>query len=180
MTGVPVVEVHAVAPKSLSGYREQLIAVAAQAFGIAPWAEAPIDAVRLVDGMWCAFGRQDFTAVAALDGPHLVGFAYGYTDTRCGGLDPHAAAPYQAFEVLELAVGSAYQRRGIGRALHDALLADAPGPRLLLTHPEAAARHSYLRWGWADLGEVADHNGQPRVLMRHEPASPRNAAPESE
>jgi hypothetical protein len=46
MTGVPVFEVHAVAPKFLIGYREQFIAVADQAFGIAPWTEAPIDAVH--------------------------------------------------------------------------------------------------------------------------------------
>jgi GNAT superfamily N-acetyltransferase len=119
--------------------------------------------------MWCVFGRPDFTAVAALDGPYLVGFAYGYTDTRCASLDPRPGGPYPAFEVVELAVGLAYQHRGIGRALHDALLADAPSPRLLLTHPEAAARRSYLRWGWTEIGEVAAHSGRPTVLMRHDP-----------
>ena len=149
---------------ALIGYREQLVAVAAQAFSAPPWSEKPIDAVRLVDHMWCALGRPGFAAVVALDGPHLVGFAYGHTDTRCAALDPRTDGGYEAFELIELAISPAYQGGGIGRALHDALLAGAPGPRLLLTHPDAPARKRYLAWGWEDLGEIPG-DAQPRVLM---------------
>ena len=64
-------------------------------------------------------GRRDFTAVAAVDGPHLAGFAYGYTDTVCAGLDPASTAVHEAFEVIELAVATFYRSRGIGRARPD-------------------------------------------------------------
>ena len=185
MTGVPVSEDHhslrslphdgpaahvfAVTAGALVQRREELIAVAAQAFGAAPWYERPVEAVRVVDRMARSLGRRDFAAVAALDGPHLTGFAYGYTDTACAALDPMAAEGYDAFEVVELAVATAYQGRGIGHALHDALLAGTTAPRLLLTHPAAPARLRYQAWGWTERGYVVSPvSGQQLVLMRHD------------
>ena len=70
-------------------------------------------------GCGATLGRRDFTAVAAVDGPHLAGFAYGYTDTVCAGLDPASTAVHEAFEVIELAVATFYRSRGIGRARPD-------------------------------------------------------------
>jgi len=166
------VHVTAIPAIALIRYREQLIAVAAQAFGAAPWTETPIDTVRVIDRMWCAFGRRDFTAVAALDGPYLVGFAYGLTDDHCVRMDPALSELTEAFEVVELAVAVAYQGRGIGRALHDALLAEAPTPRLLLTHPDATARGLYMRWGWTEAGITsAPRSGHPVIRMRHDARS---------
>ena len=154
-------------PADLIPLREELIALAAQAFCAAPWNEGPADAVRAIDRMWGYLDGPDFAAVIAVENEHLIGFAYGVTDSVCAALHPGPSAPAEAFEVVELAVVPAFQGRGIGRALHDSLLATAPDLRLLLTHPAAPARDGYRRWGWIDLGLVRMPAGRELILMQH-------------
>ncbi|MEK9523280.1 GNAT family N-acetyltransferase [Streptomyces venezuelae] len=148
-----------------AGHRDELLALCAQAFCGAPWHEPPRGALRTVDRLLdSAARRDDFTAVAALgaDGA-LLGFAAGWTDTVLTGAEP-------AFELAELVVAPGHQGLGIGRALHDALLAAAaPGPALLMTLdvPELTGR--YARWGWT----VADRRRPGReereyAVMRRE------------
>ncbi|NUR59860.1 MAG: GNAT family N-acetyltransferase [Catenulispora sp.] len=153
-------------PSELVGLREELIAVAAEAFSAPPWNEGPDDAAGLVDGMLGKVERRDFTAVAAFDDGRLAGFAYGHTGSTTAGLHPGPLAPAEAFEVIELAVATAYQGRGIGRMLHNALIAHAPSPRMLLTHHEAPARGAYARWGWTEVASVTTLSGHERVLMQ--------------
>ncbi|GAA1990017.1 GNAT family N-acetyltransferase [Catenulispora subtropica] len=155
-------------PSTLAPLREAVLAVAAQAFAIPPWNEKPSDAINIVDRMWDVTTRPDFIATAAFDGPHMIGFTYGYTDDRLTTMwSDEAGSAAEAFEVIELAVAPSYQGLGVGKRLHDALLADAPSPRLLLTHPEAPARHAYGRWGWTEVAEAVMPAGHPIVLMRH-------------
>ncbi|MFI8368747.1 GNAT family N-acetyltransferase [Streptomyces sp. NPDC085466] len=132
-------------PEEAPARRDELIALCAQAFAGAPWHEPPLGAVRTVNRLLdSAARRPDFHAATAL-GPdgELLGLAAGWTDTALSG-----AAP--AFELAELVVAPAHQGRGIGRALHDALLVVAEaGPALLMTLdvPELTGR--YARWGWS-------------------------------
>ncbi|MFH9723899.1 GNAT family N-acetyltransferase [Streptomyces sp. NPDC017254] len=125
-------------------HRDELLALCAQAFCGAPWHEPPRGAVRTVDRLLDSAARKDgFSAVIALDADDaLIGLAAGWTDTILTGGEP-------AFELAELVVAPGSQGSGIGRRLHDALLATGtPGRALLMTLdvPELTGR--YERWGW--------------------------------
>ncbi|MGW0119121.1 GNAT family N-acetyltransferase [Streptomyces sp. NPDC003327] len=162
--------------------RDELIALCAQAFVGPPWHEPPLGAVRTVDRLLgrAAADRPGLHVVAALApgtedtkggggyaGGALLGFAAGWTDTALSG-----AAP--AFELAELVVAPAHQGRGIGRALHDALLGTAgvrtaPGPALLMTLdvPELTCR--YARWGWTVVDRRRpEGDGRDYVVMRRD------------
>ncbi|MFJ5138012.1 GNAT family N-acetyltransferase [Streptomyces sp. NPDC088707] len=127
-----------------AGHRDELLTLSAQAFCGAPWHEPPLGAVRTVDRLLdSAARRDDFTAVVALDDDGaLLGFAAGWTDTVLTGAGT-------AFELAELVVAPGHQGRGIGRGLHDALLAAGrPGPALLMTLDVPELTDRYARWGW--------------------------------
>lgn len=149
--------------------REELIALCAQAFGRPPWHDPPSRSIRQVDRMLTAAAEaQGFCCVTATDeAGALTGFACGWTDSFCARLSGAADDIETAFELAELAVAPAHQGRGLGHALHDALLADAPTPRLLLTLPVPELRDRYERWGWRVLDEIVMKEGEtPYALMR--------------
>jgi hypothetical protein len=58
------------------------------------------DAILLIDRMASAVDLPDFAAVAVLDREHVIGFAYGYTDTRLAALDPAVGSAHSAFELI--------------------------------------------------------------------------------
>ncbi len=104
--------------------------------------------------------RDGFRCAIARDGDAVVGFAYGYTGERGQWWSDQIAANAPAhvverwlgghFEFVELAVEPAVQQQGIGRALHDALLAGLPHERALLTTytDDRPAPRLYRRLGW--------------------------------
>ncbi|MFF8275190.1 GNAT family N-acetyltransferase [Streptomyces lateritius] len=143
--------------------RDELIALCAQAFCGAPWHEQPRGALRTVERLLArAAGQPGFSCVAAFDPDGaLVGLAAGWLDSALSGGD-------ETFELAELVVAPAHQGRGLGRTLHDALLATAPVPRLLMTLDTPGLRDRYERWGW-DVVERRRPEKDPRdfVVMRH-------------
>ncbi|MFE5511864.1 MULTISPECIES: GNAT family N-acetyltransferase [unclassified Streptomyces] len=145
--------------------RDELLALCAQAFCGAPWHEPPLGAVRTVERLLgSAVGRPDFRAVAAL-GPddELLGFTAGWTDTVLTGREP-------AFELAELVVAPAHQGLGLGRALHDAILAEAaPGSRLLMTLDVPELTKRYEGWGWTVYDRrTPGTSGRAYAVMRRE------------
>ena len=64
------------------------------------------------------------------------------------------------FEFVELAVDPIHQRRGIGGALHDALLQSLPHDRALLStwQEERPARSLYLSRGWRIVVQKLDES----------------------
>ncbi|MFG2867629.1 GNAT family N-acetyltransferase [Streptomyces sp. NPDC048338] len=163
------------------GLRDELIALCAQAFCGAPWHEPPRGALRIVERLLGRTGGQGFRCVAAFDGGTLparararagapgaegaggalAGFAAGWSDRALSGAD-------DAFELAELVVAPAHQGRGLGRALHDALLDRAPAPRLLMTLDVPELRDRYVRWGWRVVERrLPEKDPRPFVVMRH-------------
>ncbi|MFD7323726.1 GNAT family N-acetyltransferase [Streptomyces sp. NPDC059875] len=147
----------------VAGRRDELIALCAQAFCGAPWHDTPRGAVRTVERLLAHAGQPDFRCVAGLDADDaLTGFAAGWVDSALSGAE-------QTFELAELVVAPAHQGRGLGRTLHDALLAGAPAPRLLMTLDVPELRERYERWGWSVERRVSPGEKDPRdyVVMRH-------------
>jgi ribosomal protein S18 acetylase RimI-like enzyme len=119
-----------------------------------------------------------FLAARAADGT-LLGTVYGYTgaygqwwtdqvaaamdvETRAAWLDP----PH--YEVVELHVRPRHQRRGIGSALLDELLARQSHERALLTADPSRPQPLpfYRKHGWQPLAEVRfTAGGVPRVVL---------------
>ncbi len=116
--------------------------------------------------------REGCRLVAALGDDDVVrGFGYGYTGERGQWWSDHVvgAVPSEVadawvgghFELVEMATEPAYQGRGIGAQVHDALLAGLPHDRALLgTYPdERPAVRLYRSRGWrrlASLSETSD------------------------
>ncbi len=106
--------------------------------------------------------RPDFKLVATRSGGAVTGFAYGFTGDR-GQWWPDRiaeAAPELAeewvgghFEFVELAVAASAQRQGLGAELHDALMADLPNTKALLSTyaDDRPAPRLYRRKGWQVL-----------------------------
>jgi ribosomal protein S18 acetylase RimI-like enzyme len=105
--------------------------------------------------------REGFRAVIARGGDgRLAGFAYGYRgaagqwwhDLVAAALGPDGAARWLApghFEFVELHVRRDLWGRGVGGALHDALLAPESGPAVLSTQRDnRRALRLYRRRGW--------------------------------
>jgi ribosomal protein S18 acetylase RimI-like enzyme len=124
--------------------------------------------------------RGGFTFVTARTAAgSLVGFAYGYEggpgewwhDRVAAAMSPGQRDDWLApghFEFTELQVAPDLEGRGIGGALHDALLADARGPTAVLSTEVSneRARGFYARRGWETLvDEIAFGGDYPPFVV---------------
>lgn len=120
--------------------------------------------------------RKGLHAVAAVDGPRLVGITYGYRgapgqwwhDQVRTAMDQTVAACWlnDTFEVCELHVRPELQGTGLGHALLEDLLAQAGTTTAVLTTPdlETRARRFYRTGGWVDLVRDLSFPGDPRTF----------------
>ncbi len=127
-----------------------------------------------------------FWAAVAPDGA-LAGMAYGYTggpgqwwtDCVSAGLTATARDRWLAghFELVELAVCPAAQGQGLGRGLHDTLLAALPHPTACLSTiaVETVALAMYRRTGWQTLLAPFRFPGvsEPYIIMGYDLAAAR-------
>jgi len=107
--------------------------------------------------------RDGFVAVTAMLKRDLHGFGYGYPgvpgdwwhDVVTGAMDRTAARKWMSdvFELAELHVEPAWQRRGLGRTLLQTLLDNSTSRTVVLsTHDrESPARRLYRWFGFVDL-----------------------------
>jgi GNAT superfamily N-acetyltransferase len=117
--------------------------------------------------------------VAEVGDGTIAGFVYGYHsepgrwwhDTVAKAIREHGAEAYlaNAFEFVEFAVTPEHQGRGIGTALHDAILGQTVESFALLSTDAGInpAHELYLRLGWTDLVRdfVYPGGGGVAVLM---------------
>jgi ribosomal protein S18 acetylase RimI-like enzyme len=101
----------------------------------------------------------------------LVGFGYGFTlpadTTRWSRLtepvssEVSAEWPGRTFVLFDYAVARSWRGEGIGRAVHDRLLASRPEERATLTVQPTAleTKRIYERWKWRWLGQVEGGEG---------------------
>jgi ribosomal protein S18 acetylase RimI-like enzyme len=121
--------------------------------------------------------RRDFLFLVAREDDRVVGFAYGYTGAYGHWWTEHVARSLTAaqraewldpphYEIVELHVRPAWQRRGIGSALLAQLLTRQPHDRALLSTQTGArkARTFYAKNGWQELASVDFGRGYPPYL----------------
>jgi ribosomal protein S18 acetylase RimI-like enzyme len=132
---------------------------------------AEVYAERAGDGAVAGFAdrfavqrrQPGFVLAEARHGGYLVGFAFGmplrpstswWRDlTAPLPADVTTERPGRTFALAELAVRPAWRRQGIGRDLHDLVLAGRPEERATLTVlPSAtAAQRAGQAWGWRKI-----------------------------
>ncbi|MGW0707106.1 GNAT family N-acetyltransferase [Streptomyces sp. NPDC002643] len=117
------------------------------------------------------FSRPGFALVAARDRGRLIGFVFGYLlpagDTHWwGGVQPKPSAEFLAetgsrtWVLSEIEVRREWQGKGMGRALHDAVLGARDAERATLaTGPDAPAQAIYESWGWRRVGRIPGDEG---------------------
>jgi GNAT superfamily N-acetyltransferase len=117
--------------------------------------------------------RESFGIAIATHNDQLIGFAYGVTlspDTGWwSGLpedvsdDITTECPGRTFALIDFAVREDWRGKGIGRELHDRLLASRPEERATLTvQPTAIETHRiYYHWGWQKVGQLKAAYGAP-------------------
>ncbi|MEY9839577.1 GNAT family N-acetyltransferase [Streptacidiphilus sp. EB103A] len=164
-------------PTSAKALAESLIAVYAEVYDVPPYLDDPFFSVETyADRLRTAFDMHGFEVVTAAlaDTGQLVGYVHGVTlpadkpwwislgDRRPA--DALAAAEAdQVFWLREIMVLPAFGNRGIGRALHDSVVAGRAEPWTTLTciTDNQPARDAYPRWGYEVIGPI-----------RHAPESP--------
>jgi GNAT superfamily N-acetyltransferase len=154
------------------GLREPMLQVYAAAHadqGHDPWAAPDRFWERLVD----IYARtRDFALVTGRVEGVVVGYAFGSPRDDSGEIwqavrsalpdvdvpdvgasDAVPGGPVYIFR--EFAVHPDWQRRGVGRRLHDALLGTRPEPlaHLLVRQDNGRARSAYRSWGWRPIGQ---------------------------
>lgn len=116
----------------------------------------------------------EFDLVAGRIAGELVGYAFGSrltADTRwwsaglTGATDPDVTREtgMRTYAFREFLVRKAYQGRGIGRRVHDALLSERPEERAtLLVRPDNPARDLYIKWRWTPIGYLQPGSAFPQ------------------
>ncbi|KUM78345.1 GNAT family N-acetyltransferase [Streptomyces curacoi] len=147
----------------LLAHADALRAVYVDAFCAPPWSEDEQRATDFVHRLRANVRRPGFTAVTAVQGGEIAGFATAWTTPapfptdRCypeaaAGLGPDHTAAWLigARETDELAVRPAARGTGLAARLLEAVTADAPGGRswLLTSVRSSRAMSFYRRQGW--------------------------------
>ncbi len=117
--------------------------------------------------------QPGFALAEARHGGYLVGYAAGMplrpsTSWWRGLTTPlpeevTAEHPGRTFALAELLVRAPWRRQGIGRDLHDLLLAGRPEERATLTVPPgaSAAQHAFRSWGWQKVARSRGDQSLP-------------------
>jgi GNAT superfamily N-acetyltransferase len=140
----------------------------AEVFAEPPYCEGPEDVARFVEHLADETTRDGFALTQAMDGPLLVGVAYGWTMPpgrwfrSPAGAPPPEIVDVPHFAIMEWMVRASHRGAGVGRRLLDLLLEGRPEPwAVLAANPQAPARRVYERLGWRMVGASQPDGGRP-------------------
>lgn len=157
-----VISVAPLDPGLLESWSGDVVRVYADAFRQPPYSRTEPQVMGFASAHRRHVERAGFRGFAAIHRGRVVGFTYGYT-SRPGqwwhdqvrvALGPGADRwLIDAFEYVELAVLPSHQGRGIGRSLHDHLIASQEHSRAVLSTlaEPTAGSHLYTTTGWMVL-----------------------------
>jgi GNAT superfamily N-acetyltransferase len=132
------------------------------------------DGVPFADRFLVQRRQPGFVLAEARHGGYLVGYAFGMPLRPSTSWWRHltttlpdevtAEHPGRTFALVELLVRASWRRQGIGRALHDLILANRPEERAALAVPPAAtpAQNAFRKWGWRKVARTrGERPGSP-------------------
>ncbi len=161
MVGVPASEMtfQLLGGTQAAAHADELQALHAEVYADPPYREQG-DTALFADRFRVQRRQPGFVLAEVRHGDYLVGFGSGMPLRPSTSWWRELTAPLPAevtaepsgrtFAVTDLLVRASWRRQGIGRALHDLLLADRPEERATVTVlPTAApAQTALTRWGW--------------------------------
>jgi GNAT superfamily N-acetyltransferase len=168
-----------------AGHLDELRILQAEIHTAPPYSRAddPVGSARRLT-VQCR--QPGFALAEARHGDYLVGYASGLplrpstswwrNLTSSLPEDLTAEHPGRTFAVVDLVVRAPWRRQGIGRSLHDLLLAGRPEERATAVVLPAAtpAQRAFGSWGWTRVARTRDPDpGAPvgDVLLRRLPVS---------
>jgi hypothetical protein len=171
--------------RQAAGRAADLEALAAEVYADPPYRQDAEQAAGFAGRLRVRCRQPGFALAEARHGEYLVGYALGmplrpstswwrYLTTPLPAAET-TEQPGRTFALAELLVRAPWRRQGIGRDLHDLLLAGRPEERATLAvRPGAApAQGAFQSWGWRKVARSQDPEpGAPLLdlLIRTLPA----------
>ncbi|MQS35922.1 GNAT family N-acetyltransferase [Streptomyces katsurahamanus] len=154
---------------------DELVGTYSEVYSVPPYVDDPFFTVDMFgDRLHRAFGMPGFETVTARVDGQVVGLVHGVTlmadkpwwvslDDRAGDKLRTAVENGEVFWLRELMVRPKYGRQGLGRQLHDTIIAGREETATALTCVigNEPAHSAYLRWGYRIMGQI-----------KHAPESP--------
>ena len=152
----------------------ELQALHAEVYGAPPYRQ-PVDGEEFNRRFRVQCRQPGFVLAEARSGGYLVGYAAGlplrpstsWWRALTTPLPDEVITEYpgRTFSVVDLLVRAAWRRQGIGRTLHDLLLAGRREERAtLVVLPEAtAAQSAFQSWGWHKIARARDSGDESTV-----------------
>ncbi len=148
-----------------AGHAAELQALQTEVYAGLPYGREAGDA-RFADRFSVRVRQPGFALAEARSGGYLIGCAAGmplrsstswWRDLTTPLPDQVTAEhPGRTFALIELSVRSSWRRQGIGRSLHDLMLASRGEERATLVVPPTAtaAQTAFQEWGWRKLART--------------------------
>ncbi|HEY6312739.1 MAG TPA: GNAT family N-acetyltransferase [Streptosporangiaceae bacterium] len=148
-----------------AAHADELRALHAEAYAEPPYARTD-DGARFAERLPVHRRQPGFVLAEARNGGYLVGYAFGmplrpstsWWRQLTAPLPEKVTAepPGRTFALVELVVRASWRRQGIGRDLHDLILAGRTEERATLTVLPAAApaQRAFRAWGWRTVART--------------------------
>ncbi|MGP7995977.1 MAG: GNAT family N-acetyltransferase [Streptosporangiaceae bacterium] len=158
-----------------AAHEDDLRALRAEVLAAPPYQRSE-DAATFGDRFRVQRRQPGFVLAEARHGGYLVGYAAGMPLRASTSWWRHLTTPLAAdvttehpgrtFALTELLVRASWRQQGIGRALHDAVLAGRPEERATLAVRPAAtpAQQAFRAWGWHRVARTREPGPDAALL----------------